>query len=134
MADGPVADIRLGDLLHGQSCLHTHLYAQMLQGVSHGQRIHGRGQHTDLIRTGTLHLAAGAAAPKVAAAHHDRDLSTQIMGVFDAFTNGLDGIHVQAKAFVPGQRLPAQFQQHAFVFHRHSSTPSKQFHFLIYFT
>ena len=110
MTDSPVADIGLGHLLHGEGGLHPHLQAQLLQSVGHCQRVHHRGQHTDLVSPGALHIAAGTAAPEVAAAHNDADFGAHIVGLFDTFADALDGGNVQAEALIPCQRFAAEFE------------------------
>ena len=58
MPDRPVADIRLGNLVHGNRGLHAHIAVELLERIRERERIDGGGQHSHMISTGAVHIAA----------------------------------------------------------------------------
>ena len=92
----------------------------LAQGVLDGQRVHHGGQHADLVGVHAVHLAAGAAAPEVAAADDDADLGTEVVGGLDAGADGGDGLLIKAGALGAGESLAADLQQDTFILNCHN--------------
>ena len=107
-------------LRHGDGGEHLGRDAQLLQLVGDGQRVHHRGQHSDLIGQGALHLAAGTAAPEVAAAHDDADLYAQIVRLFHAAADGVHGRLIKAGALFAAQSFAADLQKDTLIFQCHN--------------
>ena len=82
--DGLVAAEGIGHLRHGGAGHNHGGHPLLAQSVLDGNGVHDGGQHTDLIGVHAVHFAGGAAAPEIAAAHHNADLNPQIMGGLDA--------------------------------------------------
>ena len=59
--------------------------------------------------------------PEVAAAYHDADLDTQVIGLLDAAADGIHGCLVKAGAFFAPQGLTADFQENTVVFQFHKT-------------
>ena len=95
-------------------------HAQLLQLVGDGQCVHHRCQHTDLIGQGALHLAAGTAAPEVAAAHDDADLDAQVVGLLHAAADRVHGRLIKAGALFAAQCLAADLQKDTLIFQCHN--------------
>ena len=62
-----------------------------------------------MVRSGAVHLAAGASPPEVAAAHHNGHLSAQGDAVPHAFADLQDHILIEPKLVLSGQGLAAEF-------------------------
>ena len=107
-------------LRHGDGGKHLGLHTQLLQLVGDGQRVHHRCQHPDLIGQGALHLAAGTAAPEVAAANHNADLHAQLMGFLHAAADGVHGGLIKARAFFAAQCFAADLKQDTLIFQCHN--------------
>src|SRR5207237_1819049 len=78
VADGPAADVRLGDGLHAHGGEQARLAAEALEGVLERQAVEDGGEHAHVVGGGLLDdVAAGAelgAAQDVAAADDDGEL------------------------------------------------------------
>ena len=109
-----------GHLRHGDRGEHLGGHTQLLQLIGDSQCIHHRSQHTDLIGQGALHFTTGAAAPEVAAAHHDADLHTQLVCLFHAAANSVHGGLIKAHALFAAQRLAADLQKDTLIFQCHN--------------
>ena len=110
-----------GYLRHGDGGEHLRRHAQLLQLVGDGQCVHHRCQHTDLIGQRALHLAAGTAAPEVAAAHDDADLDAQLMGLLHAAADRIHGRLVEAGALLTTECLAADLQKDTLIFQCHNN-------------
>src|SRR5699024_782744 len=108
MARSAVPDVRLRDLLHRECSLDAHINAHVLKSICNGQRVHYRREHSDLIRSDALHIAAGTAAPEVAAADDDADLDAHVIRFLDSFANLLDRVNIQSESLVSGKSFSAQ--------------------------
>ena len=107
--DGFVAGEHLCHLRHKGAGHHHGRHALLTQRILDRQRVHNGCQHTDLVSVHTVHFAAGATAPEVAAAHNDADLHAEIVRRLDARADGGDGSLVKAGALSAGKRLAADF-------------------------
>ena len=110
-----------GHLRHGDGGEHLGRHTQLLQLVGDSQGVHHRCQHTDLIGQRTLHLAAGTAAPEVAAAHNDADLNAQLMGLLYASTDCVHGRLVEAGPLFAAEGLTADLQKDTLIFQCHNN-------------
>src|SRR5699024_6078436 len=79
----PVSDIRLGNLLHSNSCLYSYLGSQRLQRIGNRQGVHRGREHSYMISSGSVHSAARSASPEVASANNDPYLNTGVIALFD---------------------------------------------------
>jgi len=70
-----LADIGLGYLLHGDSGLDSDGHLEMLKGIGESEGVHDGGEHTHMVGSGSVHIAARNAAPEVAAADDKTDLN-----------------------------------------------------------
>ena len=68
-----------------------------------------------------LHLAAGTAAPEVAAAHDDADLDAQFMGLLHAAADRVHGRLVEAGALLAAECLAADLQKDTLIFQCHNN-------------
>ena len=109
-----------GHLRHGDGGEHLGLHAQLLQLVGDSQRVHHGRQHSDLVGQGALHLAAGTAAPEVAAAHHDADLHAQVVGLFHAAADRVHGGFIKTHALFAAQCFAADLQKDTLIFQCHN--------------
>ena len=107
-------------LWHGDGGKHLGLHTQLLQLVGDGQCVHHRCQHPDLIGQSALHLAAGTAAPEVAAANHNADLHAQLMGFLHAAADGVHGGLIKARAFFAAQCFAADLKKDTLIFQCHN--------------
>ena len=105
-----IADVWFGDLVHGDRCLHPHVALDLFQRVGQCQGIDGGGQHPHMVRTGTVHFAAGAAPPEIAAADHNSNFYAGVRTLLDGGTDAQDGVKIQAGLLVARHGLPAEFQ------------------------
>ena len=109
-----------GHLRHGDGGEHLGGHTQLLQLVGDSQGVHHRCQHPDLIGQGALHLAAGTAAPEVAAAHDDADLDAQLVGLLHAAADRVHGRLVEAGALLAAECLAADLQKDTLIFQCHN--------------
>ena len=110
-----------GHLRHRDGGEHLGGHAQLLQLVGDSQRVHHGRQHPDLVGEGTLHLAAGAAAPEVTAAHNDADLHAEVVCLLDAAADGVHGRLIKAGALLAAKGLAADLEQDTLIFQCHNS-------------
>ena len=122
MAHRPVADVGLGDGLHGDGGLDPDHHPQALQGVGQGQGIDDGGQHPHVVGPGAVHFAAGPSPPEVAAAHDDAHLDPQVDAFLDAGADIYHGIVVDPKAAFARQGFPADFQHDPMIVWSHKKT------------
>ena len=82
VADGAAADVRLGDLVHGDRGHDPGRHAGPLEGVLERQAVHDRREHADVVAGRAVHPArrGGQAAEDVAATDHDPDLDAERRG------------------------------------------------------
>ena len=80
MPHGAAADIGFADFLHGDGRKHAGGMAGLFQRVLHGKRVQHCGEHTHVVRGGTIHALGGRGQPpeNVAAADDQRDLKPHI--------------------------------------------------------
>ena len=85
MAHGAPADERLGDFGHFYGGKHPGVNANLLERILESQGVDDGGQHAHVVGNHAVQLKAlaAAAAPDVAAAHHDADLDFVFVGCFD---------------------------------------------------
>ncbi len=93
MSSSPSADIRLGYLVHGNSCLNTGLYSTFFQCVLKSKTVHDCRQHPHMIRRGSLHaIGTCCNTPEnIAPANNDSKFDTH---------------------FIYGLNLPSDISQH----------------------
>ena len=118
MADGLGTDIRFCNSAHLNGRLHTDGNALLLANICNGQTVHDSCQHTDVVGTGALHLAAAAilgAAPEVAAADDHADLNAHVQTLLDDIADIADHLKVQTAALAAGQSLAADLQQNSLI-------------------
>ena len=118
-SNGLVAGEALGHLRHKGAGHHNGVHTLLVQGVLDRQRVHNRGQHTNLVRVHAVHLAAGTAAPEVAAAHNNGNLGAQIVRRLDARADRSDGLLIKARALGTRQSLAADLQKNTFILNCH---------------
>ena len=118
MADGTGADIGLSHRAHLNGGLHPDLHALLLQHIGHSQGVDGGGQHAHVVGTDPDHLVAAVldAAPEVAAADNDADLTALLAAFLDHVADRADHIKVQTEMLVARKGLAADLDQYALVF------------------
>ena len=107
MADGPPANIRLGQLVHEHGAHHPALHAAFFNGVLQRNGVDDRGQHAHAVGAHTVHLPGLLlhAAKEVAPAHHDADFDAKCVNLDDFIGNPGHLVGVKAEAPIPGQCL-----------------------------
>ena len=123
MPDSTVADIRLRDFLHGNRRLHTDGNVKLLERVRHAQRVDGGSEHTHMVGTRPIHLAAAASTPEITPAHHDGNLNAHFNTGLDWLTDGEHGVKVNAVLLIARERFPAELQKDAFILWLQDITP-----------
>ncbi|MNC44569.1 hypothetical protein D3C75_934810 [compost metagenome] len=85
MADRPAADVRFGNLLHGNGGLHPRWNVDLLQCVLQSERVHNCCQHTHVVCCCTVDAACAARdpAPDISATAYNGNLNAK----FDDFLN-----------------------------------------------
>ena len=109
MADGTVANIRLGNLLHRDCRLHPDRHLKLLQSICKRQRIHHGGEHPHVVRARAVHLAAGTATPEIAAADHQADLDAHVGARFNGLANILHRVKINAVPLRARKHFAAEF-------------------------
>ena len=111
------AGYTLRDAVHLDCGLHTHLHAALLERIGQRQRIDRRRQHAHMVRAGAFHLAAAVldAAPEIAAADHNTDLTALFVAFFNHIANRTDHVKIQSEMLIARKRFAADFIQHAFI-------------------
>ena len=132
MADGSVADVCLGYLAHLNGALHPDRHAELLERIGKGKGIHDCSEHTDMVGTGPIHIAAGAPSPEVAAADNEADLDAHFIEFLDCGADRTDGVEVKAVAFIAGEHLAAELEQDSFINRLHKNTAFKNYKFSVY--
>ena len=79
VADGAAADVRLGDLVHGDRGHDPRRHAGPLECVLQREAVHDRREHADVVARRAVHAlrGGGQAAEDVPAADHDADLDAE---------------------------------------------------------
>ena len=105
MADGPAADVRLGDRAHFNGRLNACQHPKLLQGIHQCQRIHHRCQHAHIIGRSPIHsgILAGGATPKVAGTNNNRHVHPHLMNALHQPGNYASLGWVNAKSIRTGQ-------------------------------
>ena len=73
-----------------------------------------------IIGQSALHLAAGTAAPEVAAANHNADLHAQLMGFLHAAADGVHGGLIKARSLFAAQCFAADLEKDTLIFQCHN--------------
>ena len=86
--------------------------------VTHGQRIHDRGQHPHMVTSHTIHtgLAERGAAKQVTAANHDTHLHANTHQLTDFQRQAVKYLGVNTKIVLAHQRFARKLEQNTFVF------------------
>jgi hypothetical protein len=102
VAHRAAADVRLGELLHGDRREHARGHVGALERVLQGERVHHRRQHAHVVGAGAIHAArrAGHAAEDVAAADDQRDLDAERAYFGDLGGDALEDGGIDAEAGV----------------------------------
>ena len=114
MAGGVVVGV--GVHLHGG---HDHgIHAVTDKGIRQGDGVHGGGQHTHVIRAGSLHLdRARSAAPDVTRAHHDADLNPRGQALLQHGGDLVDECKIQDGVLLSvGQGLTRKLEENSAIF------------------
>ena len=113
VADGPPADVRLGDLVHRDGGHDAGRDAGALEGVLEGQAVHDRGQHPDVVAGRAVHPAGGRcqAAEDVAATDDDPELHAQAVDLRDLLGDERTELRVDAVLAVAQEGLAGQLEQ-----------------------
>ena len=79
VANRAAADVRLGDLVHGDRGHDPCRHAGPFEGVLQRQAVHDRREHAHVVARRAVHAlrGGGQAAEDVPAAHHDADLDPE---------------------------------------------------------
>ena len=91
------ANVRLCDLVHLDSGLYANVHAALLQRILKGKGVDGGREHTHMVCARALHLAAAVldAAPEVAAADNDADLTALLAAFLDHVADRADACRPQ---------------------------------------
>ena len=99
MTFGPPADDRFADFVHFDCRLNAGRYAQLLQRILHGERVHHRCEHAHIIGLRAVHaLCSPRHAPKdISAADYEANLQSSVLGRFHFFGDAGDGGWINAE-------------------------------------
>jgi hypothetical protein len=116
MPDGAPPDERLRHLIHLNRRLHAGVDFLLFEGVLQSERIDHGSQHSHVIGGNAVHVSSlvGHAAEKIAAAHHNRKLHSQLVHVGQFRRDLVDAGSLDAKALVCRQCLTGKLEQNAF--------------------
>ena len=111
--DRAAADVRLGDLVHGDRGHDPGRDARALERVLEGEAVHDRGEHAHVVAGRPVHAPRrrGQPAEDVAATDHDADLDTQAVDLRDLAGDERADRRVDAVRAIPEQRLARQLEQ-----------------------
>ena len=134
MAGGVVVGV--GIHLHGG---HDHgIHAVTNEGIRQGDGVHGGGQHTHVIRAGSLHLdLTRRAAPDVACAHHDTDLNACFQTLLQHSGHLVDKGEIKDGVLLTvGQGLTRKLEEDSAIFRLliHGISPRLYRFILLYYT
>ncbi len=109
MTHGLATIVVVGDTDHGNGGHHQRGNIRALQGVTHGQRIHNRGQHTHMVAGHTIHAGRRErrAAKQVAATDNQTDLDADANQLADFQGHAVEHLGIDAEVLGPHQGLAA---------------------------
>jgi hypothetical protein len=114
VANRAPSDERLGDRLHRYRRLHARVHAVPFDGGLQRERVNHRREHAHIIGGGVFDARRRDCRPAhdVPAADHHRGLHAQLVDANDLAREVVNRVGVQADPLLPGERLPAEFNQH----------------------
>ena len=116
MPDGAPPNEWLGHLVHLDRGLHARVDFLFFQRILQSERIDHRGQHSHVIGGNAVHVLGliGHAAKEIAAAHHDRELHSQLVHIGQLRRDFVDARRIHTKALIGSQGFSGNLEQNAF--------------------